>query len=157
MPESAGILFTDRRMVLAGYKSYKGYITGIGGKQKKDEPIFHTAIRETVEELFEISHISDELLARYAKLLIPFRTLKNKEFTHFLCTFQQLQSLLVDRIITNKKTPIYDETPTTIEDLILKRKPTEKTELSHLLLLPYVSDLRVAGHLASDLNMLKTV
>ena len=79
---------------------------------------------------------------------------KNKEFTHFLCTFKQLESLLVDRIILHKTTPIYDETPLTIEDLILKRNPNEKTELSRLLLLPYVQDLRVAGHLAGDLNIL---
>jgi hypothetical protein len=152
MVESAGILFTDERMVLVGYKSFKGHITGIGGKQKKGETLFETAVRETVEELFDLSCVSPEFIVRYSALLNPFKTVKNKEFTHYLCTFKQLEALLVDRIITNSKSSIYLQPPLTLEALLLTRVPTEKTELSHLALLPYVCDLRIAGHLSSDLS-----
>ena len=53
----AGIMFTDKNSVLAGYSSHKLAITGIGGKKKGDETAIQTAIRETVEELFELEEI----------------------------------------------------------------------------------------------------
>ena len=65
----AGIMFTDGKLVLAGYNSKHLFISGIGGKIKENETPILTAVRETVEELFELEEIPGRLLDRlYEKL-----------------------------------------------------------------------------------------
>ena len=52
---AAGSVFTDSKIILAGYqpRKKKPFISGIGGKREEGESYMDTAIRETVEELFE--------------------------------------------------------------------------------------------------------
>jgi hypothetical protein len=71
---SAGCLFTDGAHVLAGMQ--KGQLNGFGGKRENREPIYITAWRETLEELFGIC--SDILL--YEVTRIPFSFLLKDPF-----------------------------------------------------------------------------
>lgn len=58
---SAGIIFTDEKHVLAGYQKNKFY-SGIGGKKElSDLSVKFTAIREMLEELFGFEMIEQNL------------------------------------------------------------------------------------------------
>ena len=152
----AGILFTNEKVFLAGYKSFKGHITGIGGKQKEGESLFATAIRETIEELFGIKEVTKTSLAFLEKTVQYYKTIENKGYTHFLCSFDEMEIFLNLISITFEKLYYYDEFPKTLADLLLKRKNTERAEISHLCILPYVEDSRIARHLISDINLCVT-
>ena len=53
----AGIFFTDEKIFLCGYSQHKHKITGIGGKKQNNELPYETALRETLEEIFEFDNI----------------------------------------------------------------------------------------------------
>jgi 8-oxo-dGTP pyrophosphatase MutT (NUDIX family) len=149
----AGIIFTNQKLFLAGYKSFKGYITGIGGKQKDNESLFSTAIRETLEELLGIENIQSYELHLFEAGMKPFHIVENKGYTQYYFTFIDLTLFLKYTYILRKKSPYYDNFPVTIEDLLLERKNIEDSEISHLALLPFVKNLKLASHLADDINL----
>ena len=149
----AGIIFTNEKLFLAGYKSFKGYITGIGGKQKGDESLFSTAIRETIEELLGIENIQPSELTLFESGMKPYRIVENKGYTQYYLTFIDLTLFLKYTNIIRKKTPYYDSFPVSIEDLLLERKNTLDCEISHLALLPFVKNLKLASHLTDDINL----
>ena len=153
MAQSAGILFTDGKLALVGYKSYKGHITGIGGKKTENETIFVCAVRETLEEIFGYSKVDETLVSAALQYLHPTHFVTNKGYTHFLCSFESLKMLLVYMSLLGMSSPLYPEMPLTLEDILLKRKVKERAELSHLALIPMVASLRIAGHLASDISL----
>lgn len=152
----AGILFTNERLFLSGYKAYKGHITGIGGKQNHGESLFQTAIRETIEELFGIKDIPPTIVRIFEKTLSYSKVLENGGFTHFLCSFDELSSFMRIVEAAFETSPFYDVFPKTLEDLLLNRKNSEKAEITHLCLLPFVSDSRIARHLINDINLCVT-
>ena len=149
----AGILFTNEKVFLAGYKSFKGHITGIGGKPHESETLFQTAIRETIEELLGIKEISLFFMNLFEKTLHPFKTIENSGYTHFLCDFDDLETFLKIADTAFNYSPYYDKFPSDISDLITKRKNTDDAEITHLALLPFVGDLRIAKHLIDDINL----
>lgn len=149
----AGILFTNEKLFLAGYKSFKGYITGIGGKQKKDEPLFTTALRETLEELLGIDNVDPFELELFETTIKPFKQFENGGYTHFCCTFTDLTLFLKFAYIIRKKSPFYNLFPANLEDLLLERKNAEDSEISHLALLPCVQNVGIAKHLVEDINL----
>lgn len=150
----AGILFTNEKVFLAGYKSFKGHITGIGGKPHESETLFQTAIRETLEELLGIKEISLFFMNLFEKTLHPFKTIENSGYTHFLCDFDDLETFLkIIGIAFFNYSPYYDKFPSNLSELITKRKNTDDAEITHLALLPFVKDLRIARHLTDDINL----
>ena len=151
---AAGLLFTNEKLFLAGYKSFKGHVTGIGGKpHEEDQTILHTALRETIEELFGIKEVDSDLIAQLLIVVKPYREVTNETYTHFLCTFSDLKYLLTYCYLHVQTSPYYDIFPTTIEQLILDRKNTERAEIAQLCLLPFASDIRIARHLIQDVNL----
>lgn len=149
----AGILFTNGNVFLAGYKSYKGHITGIGGKPSGDETLPQTAIRETLEELLGIPEVSLFFLKLFERTLLPFKKIENGGYTHFLCTFDDLETFLTIAEIAFTISPFYDTFPRTLGDLVTQRKNTERAEITHLAILPFVGDLRIARHLVEDITL----
>lgn len=156
---AAGLLFTNERLFLAGYKSFKSHVTGIGGKpHEKDTSRLCTAIRETIEELFGVKDVDHDLITNLSIMIRPFSEITNETYTHFLCRFDDLKYMLTYCYLQIKTSPYYEVFPTTIEQLVIDRKNTEKAEISQLCLLPYVSDVRIARHLIHDINLcVKTV
>jgi len=154
---AAGLLFTNESLFLAGYKSFKSHITGIGGKpQSADTSKLATAIRETIEELFGVKDIEISVIEHLICVLQPFNQITNETYTHFLCTFDDLKYMLTYCFLRFKTSPYYSIFPTTIEQLLLERKNTERAEIAQLCLLPFASDLRIARHLMSDINLCVT-
>lgn len=149
----AGIFFTNENLFLAGYKSYYGHITGIGGKQKKDETLFSTAIRETLEELLGIHDVEPFEIELFETAIKPFKQFENCGYTHFCCTFTDLTLFLRFAYIIRKKSVFYTLFPSTLEELLLERKNAEDSEISHLTILPCVQNIHIAKHLVEDINL----
>lgn len=151
---AAGLLFTNEKLFLAGYKSFKSHITGIGGKpQEHDISKLSTAIRETIEELFGVKEVSNEVIVHLMLTLHPFKEVTNESYTHFLCSFDDLKYMLTYCYLRIQVSPYYTVFPTTIEQLLFERKNTERAEIAQLCLLPFSSDLRIARHLMNDINL----
>lgn len=151
---AAGLLFTNEKLFLAGYKSFKSHITGIGGKpHESDTSKLCTAIRETIEELFGIKEVNNEVIEHLMFMVRPFKEVTNESYTHFLCTFDDLKYMLTYCYLRIQTSPYYSVFPTSIEQLIFERKNTERAEIAQLCLLPFSSDMRIARHLMNDINL----
>lgn len=144
---AAGSVFTDGRLILAGYQPLKRSptISGIGGKKEEGEAYIETAIRETIEELFEVSDIPKSLIADI-KTVTPQRIIQNGKYIMIVYNFADLEEIL--KIVKKHKisSPIYDKMPVNLMDLLFNRKliysnpdPFWKPEISHLSLLPVVN------------------
>lgn len=127
--EAAGCVFTDGKLILAGYQPRKRnpFISGIGGKKEKEETYMQTAIRETIEELFEIyfedGKIPIECINKIIESVKPLNIIKNGSYIIVLYTFDELSHIL--KIIKKYKIDIskmYSKYPENVIDLIFNRK-----------------------------------
>jgi hypothetical protein len=152
----AGILFTDSRMVLAGYRT-DGSITGIGGKKKDSETPYETAIREMLEEIFELEKIDDKLFFDVYKSISSYDILAGK-YTIFVCTFDDLKEIIDIVHSHGIRSKVYNQLPKTIEELIFNRSSHPRSEFSHLVLLPYSQTIKIENYFMKDIKMfLKTM
>lgn len=144
--KAAGCVFTDGKLVLAGYqpRKRKPFISGLGGKKEEGENYLDTAIRETIEELFEFKSIPKELILEI-KNIAPIKIIQNGSYIIVVYSFNDLDIFL--KIISkyNLQSILYDSMPKNITELIFNRNTTYKTnnvfykpEVSHLALLPLV-------------------
>ena len=136
---SAGCVFTDGNLFLAGYQPNKKRpcISGIGGSKKKGEIPQETAIRETLEELFHLKKIPQKLIARLLQL-IPMKMCQNGSYHMYIYTFDQLEEILALALAAGIESPLYTPIPQTLSDLLLHRAQNKRAEVSHLCLLPLV-------------------
>jgi hypothetical protein len=154
----AGILFTDGTFVLAGYNQHKSAITGIGGKAKNGERLKQTALRETIEELFELEEIP-ESLTRLLNVVLTFDKMITRDgYSVFIMNFDHLNLIFTTlTMVHNLKSKVYSVMPSSLTELIMTRKPDPDVEFSHLLLLPYENGITVDKSLVEDIIHLKTV
>lgn len=147
---AAGCIFTDGKLVLAGYHPQKGYITGIGGKSCANETPIKTAFREMLEELFLVFDYPfiNELIALRTPKLITI----TQEYTNHVFTLDDLTAMLL--LLSAKKlvSPFYKVFPTTVGELVLNRRITDSSEISHLLVLPVLPEIVVADHFIRDVT-----
>jgi hypothetical protein len=152
---SAGCIFTNGTHVLGGFQPKKAIISGIGGKPEELETPFETALRETVEELFEIKKVDKELVIQ---LMGDFKTYYEINVTDyyvsFIFSFEELEKLL--RILNNYGivSPLYTIFPLTLNDLLFKRKIDIEAEISHLCLLPILPGIEVEQCFQDDIRAL---
>jgi hypothetical protein len=137
--KAAGSVFTDGKLILAGYqpKKRKPFISGIGGGKEAGETYRDTALRETLEELFEFKEIPEKLKQDITTSIIPEKILQSHTYIMVVYNFQSLEKML--QLVKKHKmvSPLYDTIPTTLVDLLFKRKLGAGTpEISHLALLP---------------------
>lgn len=135
---SAGIVFTNGTHFLAGYQpnKRKPFISGIGGSKNLAEKFLETAIRETIEELFDVI-VPCKLIFKIIDKLEPKKVIRNNDYMMVLYSFDDLKTFL-KICYKNIKSPIYNSIPRTLDDLLFKRKPTKTSEISQLCLLPIV-------------------
>ena len=148
----AGILFTSRTHTLAGYDSRKKSITGIGGKKKGGEFPYETAVREVVEELFELEVVSNELIKTIIAFLTFDKCISNGSYTTYIMTFYDLEKIMSVVYTSGVRSLVYDQLPKTINDLILTRQLMNQAELKHLVLIPREADVRISNSLISDIQ-----
>lgn len=149
--KAAGTVFTDGKLMLAAFQPHKKIpvISGIGGKREEGERPIYTAIRETLEELFEFKDISAELIEKIIKTIPPKRIIRNGSYVFAVYNFKDLCSIM--KLVKRNKSPLYKKMPTTLEDLLFNREVTTKAELSHLSLLPLVPGLKIDVNLLEDI------
>ena len=162
--KSAGCFFTDGKLYLAGYQPKKKIpcITGIGGNLEDDESDFQCAIRELIEELFEIHPVPYHMRKDIEAILVPQRTVCNNSYTMFQFSFQDLE-LILKRIQNFQiPSPLYDSFPITISELVFQRRVLKglTPEITHLVVLPFVdhplNKELLSPCLRSDVNILKS-
>lgn len=152
---NAGCIFTNGTHVLGGFQPKKCIISGIGGKAEGSETPFETALRETIEELFEIKDVEKELIN---KLLIELKTYSDIKITDFyvsfIFSFKELERLL--KILKRYRlvSPLYSTFPQTWMDLIFQRKIDIEAEVSHLCLLPILPGIEVEQCFQDDIRSL---
>jgi hypothetical protein len=144
--KAAGCVFTDGKLLLAGYqpRKRKPFISGLGGKKEEGENYLDTAIRETIEELFEFKSIPKELILEI-KNIAPIKIIQNGSYIIVVYTFNDLDMFLKIMSKYNLRSILYDSMPKNITELIFNRKTTYNTnnifykpEVSHLAILPLV-------------------
>jgi len=155
--EGAGCVFTDNKLILAGYQPKKGVklISGFGGGRKVGENYFDTAMREVLEELFEIKPNEDLLRALNVEFQ-PSRIVVNGNYIILQYSLDDI-SILTDIISRYySHSPVYSDMPINITDLIFKRKYMKGMEVQTVLLLPFVSDFLVDGNFRKDIDIIQT-
>jgi hypothetical protein len=137
--KAAGVVFTDGKLILAGYQPLKKtpFISGIGGSKEPGEGYKVTALREMVEELFEVPPPA-ELIAELKTLRSPKSILQTGTYVRLVYTFEDLEAILKCIKTYSLKSPLYDTFPETLMELLFDRRPKAKVEISHLCLLPVV-------------------
>lgn len=152
MFSAAGCLFTDKKLVLAGYqfRHGKGILDGIGGTREEGETAIETAFRETLEELFEISP-SAALVTEMRRLFKPRSKFQTGQYICFVYNFKILEKMMVFLKGRGLRSPLYKVFPVTITELLFSRR-IRPTELTHLSLIPFVDDLSLEDHFLKDFS-----
>jgi hypothetical protein len=154
----AGILFTDNKFVLAGYNPHKLAITGIGGKARAGETPTQTALRETIEELFELEEIPETLIRLLNVTLVFDNVMVRSGYSIFIMNFNDLDLMISTlHMIHNLKSRVYDNLPVNLNQLIMNRKVDSRAEFSHILLMPYEENITLARSFVNDIFHLKTM
>lgn len=158
---SAGCIFFNDQFVLAGYqpRKQKPFLSGLGGKREENETYEITALRETIEELFEIQTVPLTWIQTIQDQVPSKGFLKNGEYISVLYSFDDLQQILQILQKTGISSELYDEFPVNLLALLFGRKQLQyPAEISHLSLLPFVhhsSDTPfVSPYFVKDLRLL---
>jgi hypothetical protein len=155
--KAAGTVFTDGRVFLAGHQPHKHIpmISGIGGKREDGEKPMYTAIRETLEELFEFKNIPKAFIEEVMRTISPQRIMKNGSYVFIQYDFDDLVEIL--RLIKKRRmsSPIYKKIPDSLINLILTRIVDNNSEITHLALLPLVPQLKIDKNLIDDVPIIK--
>lgn len=150
-----GCMFTNGTHVLAGLQKKHGLqmISGFGGKAHEHEDSLHAAMRETIEELFEIfdaPQAIDEILMNF----IPRRFVQNGDYTILVYDFHDLHDFMLILAGHHLQSPLYPSFPLTFQELLLKRQPQEQSEIQALALLPFDASMQLDSLFLSDLALL---
>jgi len=152
---AAGCFFYDGVHVLAGYQPTKRtpYISGIGGSREPGEDYFTNAMRETLEELFNLDIVDPLLISKIRMELQPLDILNLKGYVILIYSFKDLERITQIVYSWGLKSSLYSQRPRTVSDLIFKRSVNMKAEISHLVLLPFIKHRDTANFM--DRNFLR--
>lgn len=152
MFSAAGCLFTDKKLVLAGYqfRHGKGVLDGIGGSREEGETAIETAFRETLEELFDIVP-SAALVAELRRSFKPRSKFQTGQYICFVYNFKTLEKMMVFLKGHALRSPLYKVFPVTVSELLFNRR-IRPTELTHLSLIPFVDELSLEEHFLKDFS-----
>jgi hypothetical protein len=148
----SGILFTDGNLVLAGYTSKKQKITGIGGKSENNEIRWQTAIRETIEELYEFTNLNWEILNSVSEKLSFDTAISNGSYTTFVMSFQDLETIIKEVFKYSLTSKVYPVLPKNIMELLFLRIENEDAEISNLVLIPCKSKIQISRCFLNDIE-----
>lgn len=137
--KGAGCLFTNGTHVLAGYQPNKKVpiISGIGGSRLPTEtnPL-DTALRETIEEFFDVKTVDPETIRDIKSEMYVKKTFVNGSYHVFVYSFIDLEAMLYIMKVNNLSSPIYRNFPKSLSDLIFRRSANESSEIRELCILP---------------------
>ena len=135
---SAGVFFTNDTLFLGGYQTIDEdtFISGIGGTKEDGETYMDTALREMIEEIFDVVDVPKDLLVTLKRRFPP--RIVFQQYTYIIATysFKDLEKMLKAISKFGLKSRLYDTIPTTLYELVLFRYPTKDSEITQFLLLP---------------------
>ena len=158
--KGAGILFLDGPLALAGVQKHRlviegsldARLSGFGGrKEDTDIDWVHTAFREVIEELFDVSNVSVALINQL-RVAIPYREFDEAgTYINMRCSFADLHTILT---IASKhiQSPLYKKMPQSLDELLLSRKPQLNSEIGPLALIPVSVSVLVDPDFTEDLK-----
>lgn len=131
--EGAGILFTSHNTILAGYKVIddEWELSGFGGKKLENELYYQTAIRETLEEIYEVP-VTPNIVNYVASRLKITKVVNNNGYIVVIVSLNQFKHFMLAAINFNFDTPMYKELPTSSVELIGKRDNKFFSEFPYL-------------------------
>lgn len=158
--KGAGILFLDGPLALAGVQKHRlviegsldARLSGFGGrKEDTDIDWVHTAFREVIEELFDISNVSVALINQL-RVAIPYRPYDEVgSYINMRCSFADLQTIL--KIAAKHiQSPLYKKMPESLDELLLSRQPQCTSEIGPLALIPVSVSVLVDPDFTEDLK-----
>ena len=153
---AAGIFFSDDRHLLAAYQRKNGrlLISGLGGKQEVSDPtLYYTAVRETLEELYDIQP-STGLINQVIHAVKPHVTIDVEGYANFYLSFDQLNSIM-EMVAADTHSPIYRAMPRTLTELIQNRRPLPNSEVTALALIPMEANAHIDPEFNHDINQFK--
>ena len=150
---AAGTLFTNKKVILAGYQPKLGSISGIGGMKEEGEKYKQTAIRETVEELFHIKKVPKKLIKAVIKTVEIEKVVKNGSYKILIYNFRSLKKILKIIKAHDIQSPLYKKIPTSLSKLLLKRKCNPKSEIRQLVVLPFEKAIKINKYLINDIAL----
>lgn len=153
--KAAGCVFTDGKYILAGYQPKRSEynISGFGGSRLYGETYMQTALRETLEEFFEVDpprYLIDDI----EHLLKPTATHINDTYVLVQYTFEDLIKILEHSKPGCKHTDLYDIFPESLNDLIFNRNHTTRSEVHQLCLLPFKSNIKIGRDFKRDITLI---
>jgi hypothetical protein len=154
--KGAGCIFTNGKLILAGYQPYKKVpvISGIGGSCNSGEHYVDTAHRELLEELFGFEGDLTNLVMLVKNTVSSSKYITNGPYINLVYNFDDLSAILVLLNMQSTQSKFYDKFPQCIEDLLLKRKLILGAEIRHLILLPVLQNLPIADEFIKDITLL---
>ncbi len=156
----AGCVFTDGKHVLAGYQPQKKYpcITGIGGHREEGENYLQTAMRETVEEIYNVAVLPQQLVPSLIRQLPPRKEDNHKNYILLHYNFEDFKKFLKICRKSGLVSPVYKKLPRTTMECIRHREVDMGAEISHLCLLPVIKDFNgkslVHPYFIQDMKMM---
>jgi len=160
---AAGVLITNGTYVLAGVQQCDKDlgITGIGGSRLDDESYMQTALREMVEELFDIVDVPTKVITALEKRFKPSHIFQVQSYISVVYTFTQLESMLKLLIKHGINSRLYQEPPLRLYELVLYRFPCKQCEIHNLQFLPlypaWPYEKLVQKDFIKDIQILKTL
>jgi len=160
--KGAGVIFTNGTHILAGYQpnKKKPFISGIGGRIMNAETNNQAAIREMIEELFDIYKPPPQLISAINRKIPEKHSIINGDYAIIVYSFEDLDKILKITEDFVKKSPIYKKFPESLNDLLWNRLPKRRSEISHLCILPFVehnTEPFVDSNLLEDLKLIKSL
>jgi len=150
---AAGCVFTNETHILGGYQPNKDvpYISGFGGSRLEGETFERTAVREMIEELFDIE-VTGEITEWILKMIRPSKTIKHTGYMILQYSFEQLDEIMKFLEPYGEDSGLYKVWPKNLGELIFKRSPKPSSEVSTLCILPFVKSLTIDEQFKKDID-----
>jgi len=137
--ESAGCLFHDETSFLAGFQRKQQRWTSFGGKKYHHEKAFETAMRETIEELFEIQ-ITQKTLANLICTIPLSIPTQDGSYVYYKYPYDVIFEIINVLEQDGYTSPLYQRWPRTLFELVQKRAFCNVCEIQKINIF-YVSDI----------------
>lgn len=159
----AGCMWVSRTHMLAGIHTYQSRshkpkkISGFGGKAKSNEVWWQTAFRETVEEIFDVKQVPNDLLIALKAKLIPMNVLVQPSPSYLTLVFPMEDMNVFLKLCKRflKQSSLYQSFPVSAEEVVFNRGFASRSEISHILFWPLHftgSHFRISSDLQEDLG-----
>lgn len=137
---------------LCGFQRKQMRWTGFGGKALDEETVEETAVRETVEELFEVNLSSQDLHELIAILEIGL-FYSSPGYSFYVLPFASIFTISEFLAMKKYTTTLYVNYPICMEELITKRITANAGEIEKIQLFTFADILDMKA--AFDPNLLK--